>query len=389
MNQILKTAKMKSKSHLNDQDKLKIICDDLCDNIEELLSLLDLEYSYSSKMVTMSCPIHNGDNVSAINIYHTGDYYRGNWKCRTHGCDKYFKGSIIGFVRGVISNRKYNWVKNGDQMCSFEEAVNFCLDFLNKNYKDIKISKTDKEKKQFSAVVQHLLDQKSSSVQTVSLPSRNTVRSSLIIPCEYFIKRGFHQDILDKYDVGLCDKPNKEMFNRAVAPIYNNDHTHMIGCTGRSIFEKCGHCKHYHDPSYQCPNNEDLWKYSKWKHSTNVSINHYLYNFWYAKKTIAESGVAILVESPGNVWKLEQNGIHNSVALFGSNLSDKQKILLDGSGAMTIITIMDNDDAGKKAAEAILSKCKNTYKIININITKSDVAEMTDTEINSQIKKYL
>ncbi|NDC71851.1 MAG: hypothetical protein EBZ62_00150, partial [Sphingobacteriia bacterium] len=37
-----------------------------------------------------------------------------------------------------------------------------------------------------------------------------------------------------------------------------------------------------------------------------------------------KSHTAIIVESPGNVWRLEENGIHNSVALFGSSLSDRQ-----------------------------------------------------------------
>ena len=118
------------------------------------------------------------------------------------------------------------------------------------------------------------------------------------------------------------------------------------------------------------------------------SQNH-LYNFWFAKQHILESTIVVLVESPGNVWRLEEAGIHNSVALFGAHLTDRQKILLDGSGAMTIITIMDNDDAGKKAAQTISDKCKNTYNVVNINIEKNDIAEMSVEEINNTIKNYL
>jgi 5S rRNA maturation endonuclease (ribonuclease M5) len=75
--------------------------------------------------------------------------------------------------------------------------------------------------------------------------------------------------------------------------------------------------------------------------------------------------------------------------MFGSSLSDRQKILLDGSGAMNIIILTDNDDAGDKAAKIIEEKCKNTYKVKRISITKSDVAEMTKEEINNQIKRFL
>ena len=73
-----------TKSRLNDQAKLKIVCDELCDNITSLLDSFGLDYKVNQKMISMSCPIHGGDNPSAVNIYPEGDQYRGNWKCRTH-----------------------------------------------------------------------------------------------------------------------------------------------------------------------------------------------------------------------------------------------------------------------------------------------------------------
>lgn len=382
--------KTMNKSRLNNQDKLKIICDDLCNNIEDLLDTLDLKYSINPKMVSMCCPIHGGDNPSAINLYHTGDRYRGNWKCRTHNCEDIFKGSIIGFVRGVISSQKYGWSKEGDESCSFEEAVEFCLKFLKKNLKDIKVCKINKEKNQFTNLVETVFDKKIVTNKTQdALINRDIIRKSLHMPCQYFIDRGFSSSILDKYDVGICNKADKEMYQRAVVPIYNHDLTNMIGCTGRSIFEKCGHCNHYHDPKSTCPKPAELWKYSKWKHSSNCKINHHLYNFWYAKDHIAKTNSVILVESPGNVWKLEENGIHNSVAIFGSSLGDRQKILLDSSGAMIILILTDNDDAGHKAAEQITLKCKNTYRVFRIKISKNDVAEMSADEIQKEIKDVI
>ena len=99
--------------------------------------------------------------------------------------------------------------------------------------------------------------------------------------------------------------------------------------------------------------------------------------------------MAIIVESPGNVWRLAENGIHNSVAIFGSSLSDRQKIILDSSGAMSLVILTDNDDAGHKAAEQIRAKCKNTYRIFIPPITKNDIAEMSSEDINREIKTYL
>ena len=135
--------KTMNRSRSNDQAKLKILGDHICDNIEQLLETFGIEYKYNGKMISMCCPIHGGDNVSAINIYPEGERYRGNWVCRTHGCDKIFKGSIIGFIRGVLSHQKYSWTKDGDEQCSFNEALDFALAFSNKDLKDIKVSKKD------------------------------------------------------------------------------------------------------------------------------------------------------------------------------------------------------------------------------------------------------
>lgn len=380
---------MNKTSHSYNQNQLKVVCDQLCDKIDILFDVLDLEdIKLNGKMYVGNCPIHDGDNKTAFNLYPDGDNYRGNWKCRTHGCDKFFKGSIIGFIRGVLSHKKYNWKNDGDKTVSFDETIKFIEDFLGNNIDKIKVSKSEHEKKKFSSIITNLINSKNEQNNTSKI-SRHQIRQSLIYPCEYFIDRQFNTKILEKYDVGLCNKPDKEMYNRAVVPIYDVSYKYMIGCTGRSIFDKCSNCDSYHKNDEQCPDEKNKWKYPKWKHNSGFLSQNHLYNFWFAKKYILESNKVILVESPGNVWKLEEYGIHNSVALFGANLSDRQKILLDGSGAMTIIIIMDNDTAGKSAAQAIEMKCRNTYNIVNINISKPDVAEMSATEIDQEIRKFL
>jgi len=380
--------KTNQKSHLNDQAKLKILCDNLCDNIEELLNHFSLEYKTSSKMISMACPIHGGDNISAINLYVQGDSYRGNWKCRTHNCEQIFKGSILGFVRGILSHSKYDWSKDGDEACSFKETIDFVSKFLNKNLADIKISTTHRNKQQFTSIINQMSNPRMS--EKTNHPNRDTVRKNLIIPSEYFINRGFSKEILDKYDIGLCNKPNKEMYNRVVAPIYDNKHEYMIGCSGRSIYEKCNDCHLFHDPILACPKEEYKYMYSKWKHSLNFKSQNHLYNYWFAKDHIHKDQYVIIVESPGNVWRLEEAGIHHSVAIFGSSISDRQKMILDGSGAMSVFVLADNDEAGKKAAEQIRSKCQNTYKvIIPDNIRKNDIGEMTIEEIKQDILPLL
>lgn len=370
---------------LNDQAKLKVLCDDLCDRIEDLLDYFALEYKLNDKMVTMACPIHGGDNIGAINLYPNGDSYRGNWKCRTHSCEKIFKGSIIGFVRGLLSAQK-GWSQPGDDTCSFAETINFISLFLNKDIKDIKISKTTKNKQEFANAINNIIIPKSN---TNNFPTRKTIKYHLDIPAKYYLDRNFSEEILVKYDIGYCNKKNKEMSDRIVVPIYDIDHEYMIGCSGRSIYEKCNICSCFHNSKNNCPDDSKKFLYPKWKHSSNFKSQNCLYNMWYAKKYIQDLQYAIIVESPGNVWRLEEAGIHNSVGIFGCNLSDRQKMILDASGAMSLVILTDNDEAGNKAAEQIEEKCINTYKIYRPQISKPDIGEMTIAEIHQEIKLYI
>lgn len=378
-----------TRSRSNDQDKIKIVGDTVCDKIEELLDIFEIEYKHQGKMISMSCPIHGGDNPSAVNIYPEGESYRGNWVCRTHGCEKTFRSSIIGFIRGLLSHKNHNWSEPGDKLSSFKEALDFALDFTNQDLSNIKIPKGEKEKRTFANIVSYINPQTIKQQNGTTGPTRDQIQKSLNIPARYYIDRGYTSDILSKYDVGLCDNPQKEMYNRIVVPIYDNNYKYMVGCSGRSIFEKCDKCGSFHDQNHVCPEPEHLWLYCKWKHNRDFKSQNHLYNFWFAKEFILQTNYAIIVESPGNVWRLEENGIHNSVAIFGSSLSDRQKILLDSSGAMSLIVLTDNDKAGDEAAKQIMSKCEHTYRIFRPKISKNDIGEMTADEIKEQIKDFI
>lgn len=376
----MKTMKKQYRS-TNNQHKLKVLCDQLCDRIEELFDYFELDYRRNGKLYSMCCPIHNGDNDTALNIYPEGETYRGNWKCRTHNCEQVFKGSVIGFVRGILSSKNYNWQKSGDDTCSFDEAVKFCENFTNTKLDEIKISKSAQNKKRFASAINNIAVK--TNIDRENLVTRSQIIKNLEIPSQYYIDRGYSPDILTKYDIGLCTKPNKEMSNRVVVPIYDSSYQYMVGCTGRSLFTKCEQCKGYHENN--CPSKEELFKYSKWKHNNGFKTQEHLYNFWFAKEHIQKEKYVIIVESPGNVWRLEENNIHNSVAIFGTNLSNQQKLLLDGSGAMSIVVIMDNDEAGRLATNTIIQKCDRTYNMYSINIEQNDIGEMTNQQIEEQI----
>jgi len=386
MNHLMNKKKYRSYS----QEEIKNICDHLCDNLDDICELFNLDCKHSPKMVTMCCPIHGGDNPSALNLYHVGDDYKGNWVCRTHHCEEIFQPSLIGFLRGILSVTEKKWEKEGDDTYPFNKTIEFALKILKKDIKDIKVKKTDREKKIFTKHIHAITNTKDKVNYTVT---RNLIRKSLQIPARYYIDRGFSSDVLDKYDVGLCDNPKKEMYDRVVVPVYDPEYNYMVGCTGRSIYEKCSSCGYYHNPNSQCVEGQWAWKNSKWRHNKDFKSKDHLYNLWFAKEHISKTNTAIIVESPGNVWKLEEAGIKNSVAIFGTSLGDKQKLLLDCSGAMSLILILDPDEAGRDGVKKIQEKCSRTYNIHSIDLKTKDVGDCSIEEIQEtiipEIKKYL
>ena len=75
--------------------------------------------------------------------------------------------------------------------------------------------------------------------------------------------------------------------------------------------------------------------------------------------------------------------------MFGTNLSEGQKDLLDMLGAMSLIVMTDNDEAGRKGAVSIMEKCKKTYRVFFPTFEGSDVGDITSDSITSDIKPMI
>ena len=108
------------------------ICNECCDDIERMLYELGVDYHISQNRVVGCCPVHNGDNKTALNIYPEGEQVRGFWQCYTKGCENRFGKNLLGFVTGVLNSR-YNQSKY--------DAIRWMLDFL--GYESIEQVKPD------------------------------------------------------------------------------------------------------------------------------------------------------------------------------------------------------------------------------------------------------
>lgn len=364
------------------QQQLNDLCVRVMGKFDNLIECLGISLEQRKNMYVGACPIHGGDKNNAFNIYSSGDNYVGNWKCRTNQCHKHFIGSVIGFVRGVLSHKKYNWTGEGDRQVSFKETIEFISSCLKEDYTNLKIDYNLLEKNQF--IKQVSMIQKRNKLIDSQI-TREKARENLSIPAKYFVQRGFSPEILNKYDVGLNTNSYDKDYNRVVVPIYDDEHKFVIGCTSRSIYEKCTDCGSWHSPKITCPHKDYAWRFSKWKHSQGFHREQHCYNYWYAKEHIQKAKVAIITESPGNIWRLEESGIHTGLATYGAEVNEKQIEVINSTGALTLLIIMDNDEAGIKSAESLSKILQNTYKVYIYTPTKNDIGDMSIEEVQKEI----
>lgn len=352
--------------------------------IEEVLDHFGIEYK-KIKCYIMSCPIHGGDNGRACNVY-TDDYMC--FKCRTHHCETIFKKSLIGFVRGILSARECGWTEDrADQnkVYPWNDTIKYIQSMLNIDKKGLVTVPQDVERNNFIKMV-NTIGGKEKNGYAFQL-KREFVRSELDIPAEFYLKRGYSKEILDKYDIGLCVKPGKPMSDRIVIPIYDHNYQYAIECVGRSIYDECEQCKKHHKPGIKCPK-EFLPSNAKWR-GTSGFDKSLLFNFWFAKDFINQSHLVCLTESPGNVLRLEEAGIHNSVGIFGSDFSDGQSILIEATQALSVLVLMDNDKAGRLAAEQIKNKLKRMYDVHVHFPSANDWGQMTPEQVKEELNPLM
>lgn len=357
----------------------------LVERIEDLVLKLNIRLSKDTEKYFGTCPVHQGsNNRSALNLTYTGDY-AGCWVCNSHHCENVFKKTILGFIRGVLSSQRHRWDKYGDNEVSFPDTIRWVEKFLKINVKDIKVDIQSQLKRSYAQQVKTFVN-----IRDIDKPliSREDVRKRLKIPAEYCLLRGLKSDIVDDYDIGLCDTKGKEMYERVVFPIYEQLGKGVVGCVGRSVYDECKRCNLYHNPGIVCPPRDEgrsCVRFSKWRNSKGINIRDYLYNFWRAESAIKQYRTCYIVEGAIDCLKLVQAGVKNAVAVFGSGITDRQIIQLEISGAITLVVIGDNDKAGEMLKQDIKRKCERRYNLIFPKISKHDVGELTEEEIKKEV----
>ena len=360
----------------NNQEKLAQLERIAATHVDQIYDYFDAEISYRNEnIIKSSCFIHGGDNPTSLNLYPNGDI-RVHYKCRTHGCEEIFGTSLISMVRGALSTSKYKWRKKGDREATFNQAVEFLLKITGQKFNDLDEDKCPNlEKLRFSTMINKLY----SDATTEGITTKDQYLNTVEIPAEYYLERGYSKETLEFFGIGFCDVPGKQMYQRAIVPIYDDKSQYVVGVSGRSIFGQCSKCNFYHDPKKPCK------FFPKWRHSKGFQKEKWLYNYCNAQPNIRETQTIVIVESPGNVWRLHEAGVRNAVAIFGTALNDNQKAIIDASGALSLVLLMDNDDAGQRASAKIKDTCEKLYAIYQPKIIKNDIGDMSIKEIRDFI----
>jgi hypothetical protein len=324
-----------------------------CDRIDEVFLELGVEWYKSGRRIMGCCPVHCGDNRTALNFYPEGDTVRGVWFCNTKKCHREHGKTLPGLISGILSReegRKVPYYVGVNWLCKF---------FGYTSLDDVPIPSDAELLRRQIDNTHNKLDIRQETHQGWS---RETVRSRLEIPSQYYLDRHYPEWILDKYDIGYSKR-----LNRTVVPIYNDAHTKCVGYVARSLME-----------------NPDV----KWAHPEGFSSGKYLYNYWFARHHLYSeehrNDTLILVEGPGDVWKLEMAGIHNSVAIFGCDLSPAQQSIIENSRAISIIVMLDNDEAGRAGLMAIKTALGRQFRLYFLTDKikdGGDVAEGLNTDV--------
>lgn len=373
--------KNQTKSYLYDREKLILLSNMTMDNFELFMDELNFKMYKVGRMYRGICPIHqNADNPTACNIKcNKDDPYYGTFACWTHLCHEKYKSTILGFIRGILSN------VNSCEV-SFYDTIKYIESKLKINHNTFKIDEDVLEKRNF---INQITSFENNGHTQDSKITREIIRNRLIIPPQYYLDQKFSAELLDEYDIGLCiNKQKPTMNNRIVVPIYDDDGKFMLGCTGRSIFEVCDSCKYYHDGN--CPQT-DYNKFigSKWLHSKGFLKQNHLFNYWKAKSEIKKTKCAVLTEGPMDTLRLIDNGIKNVVAIFGTSLSDTQLAKLNKIGVLTLIIMLDNDEPGRIASKKIKEEYSNLYNLFFPSFISDDPGNLNSDIITDKIKPII
>jgi DNA primase len=178
----------------------------------------------------------------------------------------------------------------------------------------------------------------------------------------YFRERGFHDDIIRKFQLGYSPEQKDALTNEALKEGYKLDYLVKTGLTiqkddykadrfrGRIIFPIHGLTGNVNGFGGRILKSDDkMAKYLNSPESDIYQKSRILYGLYHAKQAIVKQEKCFLVEGYTDVLGLHQAGIENVVSSSGTALTTEQ-IRLIKRFTSNVTIIYDGDEAGIKAS---------------------------------------
>jgi len=153
------------------------------------------------------------------------------------------------------------------------------------------------------------------------------------------LEAGFSMDVLKEYEVGYDEERSRIVF-----PV--RDHRgRLVAIQGRNLVG---------EPRYKMYK-EELEDILGFK-IPHVPLKRCVWNLnrWYDRGFRGSIDELILVEGVKKALWLIQHGFQNTVSIFSSYMSDEQFSLLSRLSIKRVISLLDNDDAGKKGTKRVM-----------------------------------
>jgi 5S rRNA maturation endonuclease (ribonuclease M5) len=297
------------------------------DRLDELLADLGLNLTHvaGTDVYRGACPVHGGDDHN-FQLKTGGDKLPIYWSCFSRHCEKVYKHSLLGLVRGILSYQRNGvLVEDLQKAVSLQQALAYLKEFVAR----LPVERQPKPKP---------------APQCPSAWTRVDVQRRLDIPCPHLVRQGFSPAVLRAFDVGRSRK--LELRDYSLFPLYDDDGERYLGHLLRCKRGACSKCKCYHHPRYGC------YSEGKWRLSKGFAKSDYLYGYAHARRYDACPFV-LLVEGAKEVLRLAEVAVP-AVAVLGNELLRGQAAKL-AALSNEVILAFDNDQPGQTGAEQALA----------------------------------
>jgi DNA primase len=325
---------------------------------------------YGSRLVGC-CPIPHGDGKTPNDNYQafSWDFERQMWQCFSNQCHQIHGADVFALIQCV-------------KKCNFKEAVQWILDFVEKDIDEIK-ELDSAEAKRLEQVIR----------KRSELVRHKRMEDSLIrhlTPSTYFKDRGFSDEVIEEFGCGgEWHKAKTYGENRVIVPVYDPIDGHLIAFTCRLLDDSL----------------IESWR-PKWCHALNFAAlrkksaertdeerfyaSSVLYNLHRASQHMGEPKTIIVTEGPGDVMRMWEAGLRNTVAVLGTNFSKHHRTLLHKVGCQRVIGVLDSDAAGQKASGSLQGKCKDYFDFKSVVLPAGkDPGDHTPAQLRLMFKEYL